>query len=98
MKIHNDIEIVDLGLKYKDILVIGDLQLGYEQYLNERGVLVPRFQTNDTLERLRRILAKCEGVKKIIFNGDGINLMTYYAICTISRNNIRVNYICKRSG
>jgi uncharacterized protein len=70
MEIHNNLEIVDLALKYKDILIVGDLQLGYEQYLNERGVLVPRFQTDDTFDRLSRILKKCKNIKKIIFNGD----------------------------
>ncbi len=70
MKIHDDIEIVDLALKYKDILIIGDLQLGYEQYLSDKGVLVPRFQTDDILKRLKKILEKSKDVKKIVFNGD----------------------------
>jgi uncharacterized protein len=70
MEIHDNLEIEDLALKYKDILIVGDLQLGYEQYLSDRGVLVPRFQTDDTLERLNKILKKCKDVKKIIFNGD----------------------------
>jgi len=60
---------VDLALKYKDILILGDLQLGYEEYLNREGVMVPRFQTEDIMGRIRHILSSCD-VKKIIFNGD----------------------------
>ena len=70
MKIHKNIEIVDLALKYKDILILGDLQLGQEEYLNRRGILVPRFQTEDTLNRIRYILDNCIDLKKIVFNGD----------------------------
>ena len=69
MKIHDKIEIVDLALKYKDILIIGDLQLGYEGYLNQKGILVPRFQFKEIKERLNKILKKVK-IKKLIFNGD----------------------------
>lgn len=69
MKIHEKIEIVDLALKYKDILIIGDLQLGYESYLNQKGILVPRFQFKDLKERLLKILEKVK-IRKLIFNGD----------------------------
>lgn len=69
MKIHEDIEIVDLALKYRDVLILGDLQLGYEDYLNKKGVLVPRFQTEDVLGRIREILDNTR-VKRIVFNGD----------------------------
>jgi len=70
MEIHKGIEIVDLALKYGDILILGDLQLGYEEYLNRNGILVPRFQTEDILKRIRGILENTKGIKKIIFNGD----------------------------
>ena len=69
MEIHKNIEIVDLALRYRDVLILGDLQLGYEDYLNKKGVLVPRFQTEDVLGRVREILDNTK-VKKIIFNGD----------------------------
>jgi len=69
MKIYKEIEILGLGLKYKENLIIGDLQLGYEDYLNRKGVLVPRFQAEDVLKRIKELLS-CNDVKRIIFNGD----------------------------
>lgn len=69
MQIHKDIEIVDLALKYEETLILGDLQLGYEDYLNKKGVMVPRFQTEDVLGRIRHILENNK-IKRIIFNGD----------------------------
>tara|TARA_Y100000310_G_scaffold342483_1_gene445952 strand:- start:813 stop:1514 length:702 start_codon:yes stop_codon:yes gene_type:complete len=70
MEIYDGLKIVDLALKYEDTLVIGDLQLGYEEYLNGKGVFVPRFQTDDILNRIRKILKRCKGIKRIVFNGD----------------------------
>src|SRR3989338_1967990 len=69
MQIYPGIEIVDLALKYKDILIIGDLQLGYEEYLAKKGYLIPRFQFKDIKERLTRILSQVK-IKKLIINGD----------------------------
>ena len=69
MEIYENLEIVDLALKYKSILIIGDLQLGYESYLNSKGILEPRFQFKELKERLNKILDKVK-IKKIIFNGD----------------------------
>lgn len=60
MEISPGIEIVDLGLwlRKEKILIAGDFHLGYEEMLKEEGVLVPRFQLNDVLERLGRIFKK----------------------------------------
>jgi len=69
MRILNKFEIVDLGLVYKDNLIIGDLQLGYEDYLREKGTLLPKFQFKDIMNRLENILKKVD-VKRVIFNGD----------------------------
>ena len=69
MQIHPGIEIADLALKYKDILILGDLQLGYEEHLAKQGYLIPRFQFNDIKERLAKIISTAK-VRKIIFNGD----------------------------
>ena len=69
LEIHENIEIVDLALKYKDYLIISDLQLGYEENLMKSGVLLPRFQVKDAIERLEKILKKAN-VKNIIINGD----------------------------
>lgn len=71
MDIHKGIEIIDLGLYLKEdqTLIIGDIHLGYEQYMAKKGVLVPRTQYKDTVARLDRILKKCNP-KKIVLNGD----------------------------
>ncbi len=69
MQIHKDLEIVDLALKYGETVILGDLQLGYEDYLNKNGVMVPRFQTEDVLGRIRHILENNQ-ISRVIFNGD----------------------------
>ncbi len=69
MQIYKNIEIVDLALKYKDILILGDLQLGYEESLARSGYLIPRFQFKDVKERLTKIISAAK-INKIVFNGD----------------------------
>ncbi|MDP4012342.1 MAG: metallophosphoesterase [Candidatus Nanoarchaeia archaeon] len=69
MEIHKDIEIVGLGLKFKDNLIIGDLQIGYEESLNKQGLMIPRFQLKDIMKELEKIFSKYK-FKRIILNGD----------------------------
>ncbi len=70
MEILKNLEIVDLGLLYKkDIFIIGDLQLGYEDYLVSKGVFVPKFQFKDIVKRLKDVFDKYK-VKTVIINGD----------------------------
>src|SRR3989344_385678 len=71
MKIHDNIEMIDLGLYLKNYktLIISDLHIGLEESLNKRGVLIPRFQFEDFLNKLKLILNKVK-VDRIIFNGD----------------------------
>ena len=69
MKILPKIEIVDLALKYKDILIIGDLHLGYEESLLKQGYLIPFSQLKKTIEILKKIIQKAKP-KTIIINGD----------------------------
>jgi len=69
MEMYPGLKIVDLALLYKDTLILGDIQLGYEENLEREGVLVPRFQLQDILERLEKILARVN-VKQIVVNGD----------------------------
>lgn len=71
MQILKGIEIVDLGLyikKYK-ILIIADIHIGYEEALNKQGILVPRFQFKEVLERLEKIVTKVKP-EIVIINGD----------------------------
>lgn len=69
MKILDNIEIMDLGLLYKDNFIVSDLHIGFEEALNKQGILIPRFQFSDLFGRLKGILDKIE-VKRIIINGD----------------------------
>lgn len=69
VKIIKDLEIVDLALKYKDILIIGDLHIGYENYLLNKGVFIPKFQFEDVINKLNKILEKVKP-KIVVINGD----------------------------
>jgi len=71
MEIQRNIEIIDLALylKKEKILIISDLHLGYEEALNKQGILVPRFQFEEIIEKLKLILKKVNP-KLIIINGD----------------------------
>ncbi|MEW6295323.1 MAG: metallophosphoesterase [Candidatus Diapherotrites archaeon] len=64
--------IIDLALYFEEerILVIADLHLGYEEALNKQGVLVPRFNFNETKQRLKKIFEKTGKVQKVIILGD----------------------------
>jgi len=70
MEIMPGIEIRDLALwlKKENILVIADLHIGFEEALNKQGVLVPRFQFRDIVQRLEKVLNR--RYKLIIVNGD----------------------------
>ncbi|MBW2999597.1 metallophosphoesterase [Candidatus Woesearchaeota archaeon] len=71
MEILPNIEIKDLCLymKKEKILVIPDMHIGYEEALNKQGMLVPRFQFSQTVERLKKILNNLK-INKIIIIGD----------------------------
>lgn len=71
MNIMPGIEIIDLALYIKKhkILVIGDIHIGYEESLNKQGILIPRFQFKDVIERLESILNKVK-VELIVITGD----------------------------
>ena len=69
MTLPKDFKIVDLALQYKDTLIIGDLQLGFETVLHKQGVMVPPFQLKDILKRLEHIFSKTKA-KRMVINGD----------------------------
>jgi len=56
--------------KEKKILVIGDLHLGYEDYLQEAGWSFPKTQMQESEKILNKILKKIGKVEKIILLGD----------------------------
>ena len=73
LEITPGIEIMDLGLwlPAKKILVFSDFHIGYEEALNRRGILLPRLQLKDTLDRLKKIFAELgQKPNLIIINGD----------------------------
>jgi len=69
MEISKGIEIVDLGLKVGKTLIIADIHIGFEEALNKQGVMVPRFQFKDVVERLEKMIKKAKP-EIIIVNGD----------------------------
>ena len=75
------IETADLALylKKENIMVIGDVHLGYEEAMAKHGVFMPRFQFKDTISRLEKIFSllqqRIKGLKKekleaVVVNGD----------------------------
>ena len=69
MEISKGIKIVDLALLIDNSLVIADTHIGYEEELNKRGVLIPRFQFKDVIQRLENIIGSRK-FQRIIINGD----------------------------
>lgn len=60
-----------LWLKKEKILIISDLHLGYEEYLQQKGFLLPRFQAKEIINQLDAVLHKLEiPPEKIVINGD----------------------------
>ena len=72
MNILKDIELIDLAIYTNKTLIVTDFHIGYEESLNKRGLMVPRFQFDEIMERLEKIFAKLKGKKidRIIVNGD----------------------------
>jgi|TARA_B100001971_G_C18254880_1_gene581214 putative SbcD/Mre11-related phosphoesterase len=52
MQILKGIQIIDLALLIKDNLIIADTHIGYEEALNKQGILIPRFQFKEIIQRL----------------------------------------------
>ena len=67
MEILENIEIIDLCLylRKEKVLVIGDIHIGLEEALQKQGFLIPRFDIQEVIKRLKSIFSKVE-VKKII--------------------------------
>tara|TARA_Y100000310_G_C20699991_1_gene828853 strand:- start:6867 stop:7661 length:795 start_codon:yes stop_codon:yes gene_type:complete len=72
MKIFDGIEFVGLGMYTNKTLIVSDFHMGYEEGLNKKGILVPRFQFSETIKRLDSMFArlKRKRIEKIIVNGD----------------------------
>ncbi|MBI2582173.1 metallophosphoesterase [Candidatus Woesearchaeota archaeon] len=71
MEISKGIQIVDTALWFEaeKVLIINDLHIGYEESLHLKGVLVPRMQLEQIMDKLKAILLKTKPIK-VIINGD----------------------------
>ena len=71
MKISKGIKIMDTALWFEaeKTLVINDLHIGYEEALHRKGILVPRSQLEQIMNKLKGILQKTKPIK-VIINGD----------------------------
>ena len=71
MEIHPGIEMIDLALylNKSKTLVIADLHIGFEEALSKQGVLVPRFQYKDMIDRLEQIFSRVKP-QTVVLNGD----------------------------
>jgi uncharacterized protein len=62
-------EIMDLSILIEDTMIIADLHLGYEQALNREGLMVPRFQYEKIITRIKEI-KDCSISSRVVVNGD----------------------------
>ena len=69
MSLPKGLQMVDLAILYQDHLILGDLQLGYEQVVQHRGLFIPKFQLEDILDRLSKIFRQVKATTLVI-NGD----------------------------
>jgi len=69
--IYSGIKIVNLGLYLVNskTLVVSDIHLGYEESVSKSGYFLPKFQFEETINKLDEILNQVE-VKTLIVNGD----------------------------
>ena len=58
-----------LWLEREKTIVFSDTHLGYEEYLNKQGIVVPRFQYKEIIEHLKGVLSETRP-ERIVINGD----------------------------
>jgi len=71
MKILEGIQIKDLALfiEKEKTLILSDIHLGYEEALNKQGVLIPRFQFKDIMQKMEKLINETKP-ETIVLNGD----------------------------
>lgn len=75
VEITKGIELIDhaLWIPFYKLLAISDTHIGYEEALNKKGILVPRFEFQEMTRRMQRIIdeiKKESEIKTILINGD----------------------------
>src|SRR3989338_4433512 len=71
MEISNGIEIIGTGLfvRNEKLLIVNDLHLGYEEALQQKGILVPKFQTQEIIRLLSEMIERVHPAT-VLLNGD----------------------------
>ncbi|MDP3640369.1 MAG: metallophosphoesterase [Nanoarchaeota archaeon] len=71
MDISKGLRIIDLALWWEaeKLLLINDLHIGYEEALQQKGVLVPRFQLREIQQMLQHIFQQVQP-ETLVINGD----------------------------
>ena len=69
MEISKGIRIVDLCLIWDKTLIIPDVHIGFEEALNKQGILAPRFQFQETMEKIQSIVEQTKP-EEVILMGD----------------------------
>ena len=71
MELSPGLRIIDLALWWEaeKLLLINDLHIGYEEALQQKGVLVPRFQLREIQQMLQHIFQRVQP-ETIVINGD----------------------------
>ncbi len=69
LQLAENVKAIDLALLVGKTIIISDIHLGYEDALQQKGVLIPKFQLQDTIKRLELILKEAKP-KTVIINGD----------------------------
>ncbi len=72
MRLLDNIVLIDLAIYTNNTLILTDFHIGYEESLNKKGIMVPRFQFPEILKRLDSIFKKLANkkIEKVIVNGD----------------------------
>ncbi len=74
MKLFEDVQVLCPNpaafIETLDAVVIGDLHLGYEAMLAERGVFLPKTQLKKQLSMLEEVAAAAAEAERLIINGD----------------------------
>jgi hypothetical protein len=72
MSLFKKFEIIGKGIYWKEenIMIFGDLHLGYEEYLLQRGFNIPRTQLEYTKKEFEKVFKQVRKLDKIILLGD----------------------------
>lgn len=72
MNIEPNIKVQDLFLIVKDVLIISDIHVGYEESLHKQGYFIPKGNLKELNLRIEKVLHE-HSVKTILINGDLIH-------------------------